>query len=90
MPILSSCAFFQNNAKKSGKIWLPIMDEVSIAKSNAMQNSLETKPTYVETFGIRQKATAQSGQERQCSEEVPSKTSTALAAVTCDQINNPG
>ena len=30
--------FFQNNAKKSGKVWLPIMEEASNAKSNAMQN----------------------------------------------------
>ena len=77
--------FFKNNAKKSGKIWSPIMEEVSNVKSNAMQNSSEAKPTYVETFGIRQKATAQSCQEKQCSEEVPSKT--PLVAVTCDQIN---
>ena len=61
------------------------MEEVSNVKSNAMQNSSEAKPTYVETFGIRQKATAQSCQEKQCSEEVPSKT--PLVAVTCDQIN---
>ena len=45
--------FFKNNAKKSGKIWSPIMEEVSDAKSNAMQNSSEAKPKYVETFGIR-------------------------------------
>ena len=77
--------FFKNNAKKSGKIWSPIMEEVSNAKSNAMQNSSEAKPTYVETFGIRQKDPAQSCQERQCSEEVPSKT--PLVAVTVEQIN---
>lgn len=29
------------------------MEEVSDAKSNAMQNSSEAKPKYVETFGIR-------------------------------------
>ena len=61
------------------------MEEVSNAKSNAMENSSEAKPIYVETFGIRQKATAQSCQEKQCSEELPSET--PLVAVTCDQIN---
>ena len=50
-----------------------------------MQNSSEAKPTHVETFGIRHKASAQSGQERQGSEEVPCKN--PLVAVTCDQIN---
>ena len=77
--------FYQNNAKKSGKVCSPIMEEVSNAKNNAMQKSSETKPTYLETFGIRNKAPAQSGQERQCSEKVPSKN--PLVAITCDQIN---
>ena len=77
--------FFQSNAKKSGKAWSPIMEEVSKVKGNAMQSSSEVKPTYIETFGIRHKAPAQSGQERQCSEEVPTKN--PLVAVTCAQIN---
>ena len=77
--------FFQNNAKKSGKVWSPIMEEASNAKSNAMQNSSQVKPRYMETYGIRNKVPAQSGQERQCSEEVPSKNT--LLAITCDQIN---
>ena len=46
---------FQSNAKKSGKAWSPIMEEVSKAKGNAMQTSSEAKPTYIETFGIRHK-----------------------------------
>ena len=58
------------------------MEEVSNVKSNAKPNSSEAKPMYVETFGIRQKATAQSCQEKQCSEEVPSKMPLELLLVT--------